>query len=268
MLFVVDVGNTHTVTGIFDNSKLVEQYRVKSDRHMTGDEILAQYHGLFSTSTISASDITGVVLASVVPSLQAAWLNCCTKLFADNLSNPVFVVNYNSVSDFITVLINQPEDAGADRLVNAICAWYQWECGLVIVDFGTAITFDCVTAQREYLGGAIFPGIGISMEALSGRTAKLPQIDISQPSPVVIGKDTRQAMKSGVMNGFGSMIDGMIEKIKAEMGGDPQEIKVVATGGMARVISSFTDCFDEIDTELTLKGLELIYRKKYDHLNT
>jgi len=265
MLFVIDVGNTHTVTGLFKNGQLIHQFRLKSDREMTSDEILVQYHTLFSMTGISPENITGVVLASVVPSLQASWLLCCDKLFSPNLNHPVFIVNTKSVSDLVTVKINNPEDVGADRLVNAIAGYHQYRCELIIVDFGTAITFDCVTAKCEYLGGAIFPGIGISMEALFSRTAKLPHIDISQPIYRVIGKDTRQAMKSGVMNGFGSLIDGMIVKIKKEMDDDPLIIKVLATGGMAGIISNFTGSFDHVDPQLTLKGLELIYQKKMNH---
>ncbi len=261
MLFVIDVGNTHTVSGLFKDSQLIHQFRLKSDKEMTSDEILVQYHTLFSMAGILPEKISGVVLASVVPSLQASWLLCCDNLLHDNLNHPIFIVNFKSVSDLVTVKISHPDDVGADRLVNAIAGHHHYKCELIIVDFGTAITFDCVTAECEYLGGAIFPGIGISMEALSSRTAKLPHIDISQPTRTVIGKDTRQAMTSGVMNGYGSLIDGMIVKIKEEMNGDPSAIKVLATGGMSSIISNFTDSFDHVDPQLTLKGLELIYRK-------
>jgi len=210
---------------------------------------------------IDKKQINAIVLSSVVPSLQAAWIECCNKHFPPCLDSPLFIVNEENVRQLITVSIDQPQDVGADRLVNSIGGWYQHKCDLIIVDFGTAITFDCVTNQCEYIGGVILPGIGISMEALASRTAKLPHIDISEPPDKVIGKNTISAMKSGVMHGYGSMIDGMVNKIKKEMKRPESKIKVLATGGMAQVISPFTNVFDQVDPELTLKGLQIIHQK-------
>jgi len=261
MLFVIDIGNSHTVTGLFDNGQLIDQYRLKSDRERTADELGIRYHALFSMAGIDKKKITGIILASVVPSLQAAWVECLQKHFSYNLEQPVFIVNEKNVQPLITVTIDHPEEVGSDRIVNAIGAWYQHRSDLIIVDLGTAITFDCVTKKCEYIGGTIIPGIGISMEALASRTAKLPHIDISEPPQKVIGTDTVKAMKSGVMYGFGSMIEGMIVKIKDEMENSPSEIKVIGTGGMARVISPYTKGLDEIDPMLTLKGLQIIYNK-------
>ncbi len=261
MLFVIDVGNSHTVTGLFAAGHLVEQYRLKSDRERTSDELAIRYHSLFSMAGIDPTMITGIVLASVVPSLQATWIKCCHKYFSSHLKNPLFVVTEQSVRNLITITMDHPQDVGSDRLVNAISGWYQHKCSLIIVDFGTAITFDCITHTREYIGGTILPGIGISMEALSSQTAKLPHIDISDPPKSVIGSNTVKAMKSGVTYGYGSLVDGLVDKIKKEMNEPAHSIKVIATGGMARVISPYTKCFDLIDPELTLRGLQIIYEK-------
>ena len=260
MLFVIDVGNSHTVTGLFVDGQLVDKYRMKSDPERTADELAIRYHALFSMTGIDQAKITGIILASVVPSLQSAWIKCCQKHFSANLERPLFVVTKESVKDLITVKIDQPDNIGADRLVNAIAGWNQHKGDLIIVDYGTAITFDCVTKKCEYIGGTIMPGIGISMEALSSRTAKLPHIDISEAPEKVIGTDTIKAMKSGVMYGFGSMTDGMISRIKDEMNYDQSTIKVIATGGMAQIISAYTSGFDWVDPELTLKGLQIIHQ--------
>lgn len=265
MLFVIDVGNSHTVTGLFSKGKLIDQYRLKSDRERTADELGIRYHALFSMAGIDKTKIKSIILSSVVPSLQAAWIECCHKHFSSHLNNPLLVVNEENVRELITVSIDQPQDVGADRLVNSISGWYQERCDMIIVDFGTAITFDCVTNKCEYIGGVILPGIGISMEALASQTAKLPHIAISEPPDCVIGTSTVSAMKSGVMYGFGSMVDGMVNKIKQEMGGDSSNIKVIATGGMAQIIAPFTNVLDKVDPELTLKGLQIIHQKILNH---
>ena len=265
MLFVIDVGNSHTVTGLFTGGQLLGQYRLKSDSERTADELAIRYHALFSMAGIDKTEITSIILASVVPSLQAAWIQCCQNHFSVGLRHPLFVVTEKSVRSLVRVVIDQPQDVGADRLVNTIGGWQQYRCDLILVDFGTAITFDCVTGDCEYIGGTIMPGIGISMEALASKTAKLPHIDISDRPEKVIGTDTVGAMKSGVMYGFGSMIDGMVDKLKTEMGGDPTDIKVIATGGMAKLIAPFTTAFDQVDQKLTLKGLQIIHEKCCSH---
>lgn len=265
MLFVIDVGNSHTVTGLFKDGILLNQYRLKSDRERTADELGIRYHALFSMAGIDKKEITGIILASVVPSLQTAWITCCNKHFSSNLNKPLFVVSESGVQQLIKVKIDTPEDVGADRLVNSIAGWHKFRTDLIIVDFGTAITFDCVTRNCEYIGGAILPGIGISMEALSTRTAKLPHIDIQDPPVKVIGTDTVSAMKSGVMNGFGAMVDGMVNKIKKEMDSQSSQIQVIGTGGMAHVIAPFTKSLSFIDQELTLKGLQIIFEKMYSN---
>lgn len=262
MLFTIDVGNSHTVTGLFDGDKLIGQWRLKSDRERTDDELAIRYHALFSMAEINKKDIDGIILASVVPSLETAWISCIKTYFSDFLEKPLFVVSAKSVADRITVKIDRPEEVGADRLVNAVAAWERYRKNLIIIDFGTAITFDCVSSNCEYLGGAILPGIAISLDALASRTAKLPKIDISKAPATVIGRNTVEAMESGILNGFGALIDGLSEKIQAELCPENEELKVIATGGMAHLISPYSKRIEEVDTMLTLWGLHSLFHNR------
>ena len=262
MFFVIDIGNSHTVTGLYSNDKLIGHWRFKSNRKSTPDELAVLHNALFTMAGIDKTAIKGVVLASVVPTLETAWLGCCTKHFNANLDKKIFVVAVNDIKDLISVKLKNPGEVGADRLVNGIAAWNEFQTRLIVIDFGTAITFDCITEQCEYIGGLIIPGIAISLEALATRTAKLPHIDVSEKPPSVIGKNTDHAMKSGILYGYGAMINGLIEKIRMEMAPGGEKVTVIATGGMAKIIAPFTTAFDQIDPMLTLKGLEIIYKKK------
>lgn len=263
MLLVIDVGNSHTVTGLYDGDKLVGKWRLKSDRAKTDDEIAVHYHSLFSMVGLNTADIAGVVLASVVPTLERAWLSCCRKYFFTHLQEAIYVVSAKSVSDMISVKLANPGEVGADRLVNGIAAYNQYQMPLVVIDFGTAITFDCVQRGCEYIGGAILPGISISLDALSSKTAKLPHIAVTSSPERVIGTTTVEAMTSGITFGYGSMIDGMIRNIRHEMtGSENGECKVIATGGMASVISPNASTIDVVDPLLTLTGLKMIYDHK------
>ncbi len=266
MLFVIDIGNSHTVVGLFQESSLIGQWRFKSDRDMTADGLAVHYHSLFSMSGIDKSSITGIVIASVVPSLEASWHSWCKKHFSGSLRHPVLVVSEKNVRSIIKIKTDSPQEVGADRLVNAIAAWFQYTCDLIIIDFGTAITFDCVTRDCAYIGGAILPGIAISMEALATRTAKLPHIDVSDPPEQIIGKNTIQAMKSGILYGYGSMIDGLVRILGREMTGSESLLpRVIATGGMASLIIPYSSLVQETDPMLTLTGLRIIYNSVYQH---
>lgn len=262
MLFTIDVGNSHTVTGLFDGDDLIGQWRLKSDPKRPNDELAIRYHSLFSMVGIDKRDIDGVIIASVVPALEAAWVSCIDSYYSKHLKKPLLVVSAASINNFIAIKTDYPEEVGADRLVNAIAAWERYKQNLIIIDFGTAITFDCVSAKCEYLGGTILPGLAISLEALEKRTAKLPQIDISTPPQSIIGRNTVDAMKSGVLNGYGSMIDGLTEKLRGELCPDGEPLKVLATGGMAHLIAPFSKCIEEVDTMLTLHGLHLVFHKQ------
>ncbi len=261
MLFTIDVGNSHTVTGLFDGDKLVGRWRLKSDTERLNDELAIWYHSLFSMAQINKKDIDGVIIASVVPALEAAWISCIEAYFSKYLKKSLLVVSAHTIKNIITIKTDYPEEVGADRLVNAVAAWERYKQNLLIIDFGTAITFDCVSAKCEYLGGTILPGLAISLDALSKRTAKLPQIDISTPPPQVIGRNTVDAMKSGVLNGYGSMVDGLTQKIRAELCPNGEPLKVIATGGMAHLIAPFSKNIEEVDTMLTLHGLHLLFHK-------
>lgn len=260
MLFVIDIGNSHTVTGLYENNKLVAKWRLKSDRARTEDELTIRYHTLFMIAGVSSSSITHVVISSVVPQLETSWVRMCKKYFSASLQAEPFVVNHKSVSHLITVDIDNPSELGADRLVNSIAAWQEFRQDLVVIDFGTAITFDCVSADCCYLGGMILPGIALSLDALAAKTAKLPQIDISSAPASVIGKNTVDAMHSGTVYGYGAMISGISEKIKEEMvGKDQDNFQVIATGGIAEVIAPYSPMIDTVDPLLTLNGLKTIY---------
>ncbi len=264
MFFVIDVGNSHTVTGLYSNNKLVGQWRLKSDRKTTSDELAILYDSLFNMAGVDKKKISGVVLASVVPTLETAWVNCCQQFFLGSLDKEkIFVVAVDDIKDMISVQLENPKEVGADRLVNAIAAWNIFKSNLIVIDFGTAITFDCVTAECAYTGGIILPGIAISLEALANKTAKLPHIDVSEMPASIIGKTTVQAMKSGILFGYGSMIDGLVKGIQTEMARSHRgDINVVATGGMAKLIEPFTTTINQIDPMLTLNGLKLIYNMK------
>lgn len=263
MLFTIDVGNSHTVTGLFDGDKLVGQWRLKSDRERTDDELAIRYHALFSMAEIDKKDIEGIILASVVPSLESAWINCIHTYFSEWLKEPLFVVSSKSIGNQLTISTDYPEEVGADRLVNAIAAWERYRQNLIIIDFGTAITFDCVSAKCEYLGGVILPGIAISLEALSTRTAKLPRINLASPPEQIIGTNTIDAMKSGILNGYGALVDGLVVRIRKELCPNNEPVKVLATGGMAHLISPYSTLIEEVDTMLTLYGLHLLFNNQH-----
>lgn len=259
MLLAIDIGNSHTVVGLFKNDLLIGQWRFKSERDRTDDELAIRYHALFSMIGFDPKELDGIILASVVPTLQTAWISYCHKYLSTNLKRPLMVVSAESVKEIIQIKTDYPAEVGADRLVNGIAAWNTYRCNLVIIDFGTAITFDCVSAGCEYLGGAILPGIAISLDALSSRTAKLPRIDINDGPEKVIGTNTVQAMKSGILHGYGALVDGMTHKIRLEMGCSEKDFKVIATGGMAHLIAPYAQSIEVVDPLLTLQGLRFLH---------
>lgn len=262
MFLAVDIGNSHTVTGMYDGDKLIGQWRVTSDRRNTADELAVQYHNLLQMADLAKEDIKAVAISSVVPTLQAAWAECCARYFINCPADKIFIARSESINELIGIRLDNPTEVGADRLVNGIAAWQQEPCRQVVIDFGTAITFDCINEKCEYLGGAILPGIAISLEALAGKTAKLPLVDITDRPLAVIGKSTSQAMKSGLLYGYGGMIDGLVAGIKNEMiDTEKERFRVVATGGMAKLIAPYSKSIEKIDPLLTLEGLKIIYQK-------
>ena len=259
MLLTVDVGNSHTVSGVFFNQSLLHKWRLKSDRDRTADELAIRYHSLFQMDNIIKKDITGFIVCSVVPTLETSWLNFATK-YLTNCATPPMAVSHRTYTG-ITIKTDNPAEVGADRIVNALAAWDEYKSALIVIDFGTAITFDCVSAKGEYLGGTIHPGIGISLDALAGRTAKLPRIDIDATPKNVIGTTTTTAIRSGMLYGFGGMVDRMVSLITEELVKADEEINIIATGGMAELIAPYSKVLDIIDPLLTLNGLQLIHQR-------
>ena len=254
MLLAIDVGNSQTVCGIFQKGQLFCHWRLKTDREKTADELAARFLSLFTMQNTQFKDITGVIIASVVPTQQQAWQEFSTRYIK---CSPL-LVNASNLQTGVTIATENPAEVGADRIVNAVAAFEQYHKSAIVVDFGTAITFDCISSKGEYLGGAIMPGLNISLDALASRTAKLPRIDISSPPLKAIGRNTVEAIKSGLLFGYGAMVDGLIRKLSAEFSDTPL---VIATGGMAELISRYTEAIQTVDLMLTLKGLCILHEK-------
>lgn len=258
MLLAVDVGNSHTVSGVFSGDKLIAEWRLKSDRDRTGDELAIRYHSLFQMAEIAPESITGFIVGSVVPTLETAWMSYADRYLAGQLLSAPLTVNHLTKTG-LTIATDTPSEVGADRIINSIAACHRFKPPLIVIDFGTAITFDCVNSKKEYLGGTILPGIGISLDALSSRTAKLPRVDIDKPPQSIIGKNSVDAIRSGILIGFGGMIDRMVDRLTVELEGNGHEINIIATGGMAHIIAPYSEYLHIIDPLLTLKGLKIIF---------
>lgn len=260
MLFVVDIGNTHTVAGIIDQKHITQQWRIKTDQAMTADELAIMYHNLFDLAGLDCSTVCGIVISSVVPQLESSYFQCCVSLFDHYEQIELINVCSDTVADIITVKLKNPAEVGADRLVNGISAFHLCKTNAIVIDFGTAITFDCISEKCEYLGGLILPGLHVSLGALSSKAAKLPQIDLHVAPKSVIGTSTVGAMKSGVLFGYGAMIEGLIDKVKTEMNQTGyKDPVVVATGGMAPLLFDYTPSIQRIEPNLTLDGLGIIH---------
>lgn len=255
MLLAVDVGNTQTHFGAFKGEELVESWRFATVRGSTGDEIGAALLNLLELRGLQFSDLDSAIVSSTVPALGEEWRRAGQAYLG---KDPIIVGP--GVKTGMPLRYDNPREIGADRLVNAVAALDRFGGPCVVVDFGTAITFDPVSANGEYLGGLIAPGVGISLEALSDRAAKLPKVDLAQPREV-IGKSTVEALRSGVIYGFSGLVDGILERIGRELGPD---MKTVATGGQAHSIVPFCERVSEIDDLLTLTGLRLIHERNVD----
>ena len=249
MNFVVDIGNSNTVIGLYKEEILVKRWRIATDRNLTVDDIASKIHSLMTFSKIEISDISFCIISSVVPTWNHVWERFAIE-FLD--IKPMFLKH--SSNSGISLKIDNPSEVGADRIANAAAAASFFKGGSFIIDSGTAITLDIVTPQREYIGGAIMPGIMISMEAMSLRTAKLPRFELDRPKKA-IGKTTLQGLQSGVFFGFVGMIDRVIEESLKEIDFKPE---IVATGGLAGAITSSSKFISEFDRDLTLKGLNII----------
>jgi type III pantothenate kinase len=252
MLLAVDVGNTQTHLGTFDGERLVDHWRFATDAEATSDELAVALSGLLRLAGADFGAIDGSIVSTVVPQLAPEY----TRMSERNLTDGCLLVG-PSVKTGVPIKIDNPHELGADRLVNAVAAYDKVGGACVSVDFGTSSNFDVVSEDGEYLGGVIAPGVEISMEALTERTAKLPRIDLSEPD-MAIGKNTQAAIQSGVVYGFAGLIDGISRRLAGELGGDPT---FIATGGLAHSIAPFCETIDEVDDLLTLTGLRLIYEQ-------
>jgi type III pantothenate kinase len=252
MLLAIDVGNTQTHVGAFDGAELVEHWRFSTDREATGDQLAITIHDLLALREIGFSDVHAEAISSVVPRLVPEYRH----MFERYLDREALIVGPGTKTG-MPIRLDNPRELGADRLVNAVAGYDRCRDACVIVDFGTAITYDAVSASGEYLGGIISPGIEISIEALTTRAARLPKVDI-EPPRALIGKSTDTSIQSGIVYGFAGQVDGICRRLRAELGDD---ITTIATGGLATVIVDFTETIDLVDDLLTLKGLRLIYER-------
>lgn len=249
MLLAIDVGNTNTVIGLFKEDKLFRDWRISTRKKTTGDEFGIIIKSLFAENSICEKSITKVVISSVVPEMDFV-ISSFVKNYLINAK--AFWINSKSVSKLMPVLYTNPKEVGADRIINGIAAYKKYKKALIVIDFGTATTFDVISKKGEYLGGAIAPGIKISSDALFNVTSKLPRVELVDPPPNIIGKDTISSIKSGLLHGYASMVDGMVDKIKKEMDEDPD---VIATGGLSVVMEQISDSINKINPFLTLEGM-------------
>ncbi len=252
MLLVIDVGNTNITFGIFKGDDLLNHWRLPTDKHKTVDAYAIDFCNIFFFSNIRREEIEGIIISSVVPPLEFTLTSMCKKYFH---SIPMLVSP--GIKTGISIQIENPKELGADRIVNAVAAYAQFKQCVIVVDFGTATTFDCITEKGVYRGGVIAPGLLISLEALVSNTSKLPTVDI-KPLHKIVANNTVNAIQAGIFYGYIGLVEGIIERIKNEQNCNS---KVIATGGIAKLIATEAKCIDVVDEFLTLKGLNIIYNK-------
>ncbi|MCW3015283.1 MAG: type pantothenate kinase [Solirubrobacterales bacterium] len=252
MLLVVDVGNTQTHFGTFEGDALVEHWRFASVRSSTADELGAALRNLLELRGVGLADLTGSIVSSTVPSLEPEWVAMGRRY----LGHETLAVGPH-IKTGMPIRIDNPRELGADRLVNAVAAYELLGGPCISVDFGTAVTYDVVSRNGEYLGGVITPGVEVSLEALTERGAKLPKVDLIAPRSA-IGKSTVEAIRSGVVYGYAGAVDGIVRRLQEELG---EECEVIATGGLATYIVPHTETIEHTDDLLTLNGLKLIHER-------
>ena len=254
MLLTIDVGNTQTHVGAFKGDELVEHWRFATHRDATADELAMVVHDLLALRGIHFSQIDGQALSSVVPPLVSEYDQMFRRYFDDE----VLIVGPGTKTG-MPIKVDNPHELGADRLVNALAAYEQFKANCVVVDFGTAITYDAVSSKGEYLGGVIAPGILISADALFRAAAKLPRVELVKPK-AALGKNSVHSIQSGIIFGYVGLVDGLVERLEAELG---FPCTVIATGGLAPVVASESRTIDSTDEFLTLDGLRILYERNH-----
>ena len=256
LLLVIDIGNTNIVFGVYRNDALVNCWRLSTVLQKTVDEYAMLLESLLSFEKLRLANMQSAIISCVVPPLLISFQTMCCKYIG---IQPIVVEP--GIKTGMPILYENPQEVGADRIVNAVAGYEKYKKALIIVDFGTATTFDYVTPKGEYVGGAIAPGVAISMEALFERASKLPRVELIKPKEI-IGKNTVNAMQAGIVYGYISLVDGIVERMKEAVTTNP---RVIATGGLANLIYRESQSLDEVDELLTLKGLKLLYDKNKDY---
>lgn len=251
MLLAIDVGNTHTVLGVFDHDRLVSNWRIQTAPEKTEDEFRVLMAGLFSAGGIEFREIEKTVISCVAPPMARILTSFCSRC----LGRAPQWVDARCIPGMANRYRN-PAQLGADRIVNALAAYHRYRTRLIVIDFGTATTFDAVSEAGEFLGGAISPGLGIAMEALYSRAPKLPRVEIHAAPEAAIGRDTDTSLQSGILLGYAGLVDGMVERMKTEMGPPPP--RVIATGGLSSMMKGVSKTIETVAPLLTLEGLRLI----------
>jgi len=249
----MDIGNTNTVIGVVDGDKILHHWRIRTEPEVTSDELAIVVSNLFAIDGVQRERITEMIISCVVPPL----LNSAEE-FAEHFFGLVPLVVGEDTKTGMPILVDNPREVGADRVVNAVAAYEKYKTGLVVVDFGTATTFDYVSHEGTYMGGAIAPGVVISCEALFQKASKLPRVEIFKQPSSVIGKDTISSMNVGIIHGYAGLVDGIVRGMKKETGKD---LTVVATGGLAPIICEVSETIEHVEPFLTLEGLIIIHKR-------
>jgi len=251
MLLCIDIGNTNIVLGIFQNDKIINHWRIRTEREMTSDELGILINNLFKPAQLNINSIRDIIISCVVPTLLSACKEFCLLYF-----NHEPMIVGQDIKTGMPISYDNPKEVGADRIVNAVAAYQKYRTGLIVVDFGTATTFDYISSEGVYEGGAIAPGIIISAEALFQKASKLPRVEIFAKPKTIIAKETISSINSGIIYGYAGLVDGIVNGIKKEIGSN---LTVVATGGLAPLIKSEARSIDYIEEFLTLEGLKIIF---------